>query len=191
MDRIITLHNTVFSRLERLAAPLIPLLLRVIFAATLFGYYWASAGTKVWDRRGDESGILDFFTLEAGVYAQMFPKAFEAAGYDTSKLGLGYDLIAIAGTYAEFALPLLIIVGLFTRLAALGMISFVVVQTLVDVTGHGGEAGSLFDSRYALIDERALWVTLLAVLVIRGAGALSLDRLLGLNPAPAPQTTTA
>jgi putative oxidoreductase len=185
MDRLLSLHHAIFAQVERLGVQLVPLLLRVVFAATLLRYYWASAGTKVWDRKGEE-GILDFFTLESGVYAQMFPKAFEAAGYNTDKMGFVHDLIAFAGTYAEWLLPLLIVVGLFTRLAAMGMIGFVVVQTVVDVTGHGGKLGMLFDARYELIDERTLWVLLLGLIVVRGAGALSLDRLLGLNPAPTP-----
>ena len=182
MDRLISLHNAIFAPVERLGDHLIPLLARLVFAATLLRYYWNSAGTKVWDRKGEE-GILDFFTLESGTYAQMFPKAFEAAGYNTANMGIHYDIIALAGTYAEWLLPLLIVLGLFTRLAALGMIGFVTVQTWVDVTGHGGALGTLFDTRYDLIDERALWVLLLLVIVIRGAGVVSLDRLFGLAPA--------
>ncbi|MBY6162156.1 DoxX family protein [Mameliella alba] len=183
MDRLITLHNSVFGLVERLGDQVLPLLTRLVFAATLLRYYWNSAGTKVWDRKGEE-GLFDFFTLESGTYAQMFPKAFEAAGYNTSKLGFHYDVIAYAGTYAEWLLPLLIVIGLFTRLAAFGMIGFVFVQTVVDVTGHGADLGSLFDTRYELLDERLLWAFGLLILVIRGAGALSIDRLLGLNPAP-------
>ena len=121
MDRLISLHNSVFASIGRLGDGLLPLLTRPIFAATLLGYYWNSADTKVWDRKGEE-GIFDFFTLESGVYAQMFPKQFEAVGYHETKPGFIYDLIAYAGTYAEFLLPLLIVIGLFTRLAALGMI---------------------------------------------------------------------
>ncbi|WP_323771321.1 DoxX family protein [Antarctobacter sp.] len=183
MDRLLSLHHAIFAPVERLGAPLIPLLTRLVFAATLLRYYWNSAGTKVWDRKGEE-GLFDFFTLESGTYAQMFPKAFEAAGYNPAKLGFAYDIVAYAGTYAEWLLPLLIVVGLFTRLAALGMIGFVVVQTFVDVTGHGAALGRLFDTGYALIDERTLWIFGLTILVIRGAGAVSLDRLLGLNTAP-------
>jgi putative oxidoreductase len=177
MTRLLSLYTALGQRLDSLTAPLISPLLRIVFAAGLLGYYWASALTKVRDRKGEE-GIFDVFTLEPGVYAQMFPKAFEAAGYNPAKLGVLYDLIAVAGTAAEFALPLLIVIGLFTRLAALGMIGFVLVQTWVDVTGHGGMLGRLFDSRYELIDERALWITLLLILAIKGGGALSLDRVL-------------
>ena len=169
-----TLLPAVHRQLDRLT-PLLPLLLRAAFAASLFGYYWQSAGTKVFARQG--GGPFDIFTLESGVYAQIFPRQFEAAGYDPSKLSLFHDLIAAMGTFAEYALPLLIVLGLATRIAALGMIGFIAVQTATDVIGHGGTLGRLFDARYQLIDERLLWVTLLLALVITGAGALSLDRL--------------
>ena len=90
-----------------------------------------------------------------------------------------------AGTWAEFILPLTILIGLFTRLSALGMIGFIVVQSLTDLYGHGlsGDAkfiGGWFD-RFPdamLIDQRLLWVFPLIVLVIKGAGALSVDRAL-------------
>ena len=82
----------------------------------------------------------------------------------------------IGGT-SLITIPLLIVLGLLTRLAALGMIGFIIVQTATDVIGHGGTLGRLFDARYQLVDERALWVTLLLALVVTGAGALSLDRL--------------
>ena len=72
--------------------------------------------------------------------------------------------------------------GAFTRLAALGMIGFTLVQSYVDIAFHGADAetvGSWFDrfSDAAILDQRALWVFLLAYLVIRGAGMLSVDYL--------------
>ena len=53
----------------------------------------------------------------------------------------------MAGTYAEYIL-LPIIIGFLTRLAAIGMIGFVVVQSIVDITGHGvggADLGTWFD----------------------------------------------
>ena len=87
------------------------------------------------------------------------------------------------GTYAEFALPLLLVLGLFTRVAALGMLAFIGVQTLVDITVHKVDAatiGGWFD-RFpdALIaDQRLLWAIPLVFLAIKGAGLLSADALL-------------
>ena len=88
----------------------------------------------------------------------------------------------MAGTYAEYIL-LLIIIGFLTRLAAIGMIGFVVVQSIVDITGHGvgwADWGAWFDkaSGALIMDQRTLWVFVLLVLVVRGAGPFSVDRLL-------------
>jgi putative oxidoreductase len=77
-------------------------------------------------------------------------------------------------------------VGLLTRLAALGMIGFIFVQSIVDITGHGvagADIGAWFDkaSSALILDQRSFWVFALIVLVVRGAGPLSLDRVLGLG----------
>jgi putative oxidoreductase len=60
------------------------------------------------------------------------------------------------------------------------MIGFVLVQSLTDIWGHGAAAGAWFDraSDALSLDQRALWVLLLVVLVLKGAGPLSADRLL-------------
>jgi len=94
-----------------------------------------------------------------------------------------WDIIVFAGTYAEFVLPILIVLGLFTRLAAFGIVGFIVVQSTVDIAFHGADAatiGAWFDhlSNAVILDQRALWVFLLVTLVVKGAGALSLDALL-------------
>ena len=82
---------------------------------------------------------------------------------------------------AELVLPLLLVLGLFTRLAALGMAGFVVVQSLSNVLGHMADPatiGAWFDhSPDALIlDQRAFWLLVLVTLILKGAGPLSLDR---------------
>ncbi|SFQ97202.1 DoxX family protein [Poseidonocella sedimentorum] len=173
---------TLFHHYDRLsarldaAAPLLPLLSRVLFAAILLRYFWASAMTKLGDGLG---GVI---TPSLGAYAQIFPRQMEAVGYDVSQLGLYHKLVVLAGTYAEVLLPLLIVIGLLTRLAALGMIGFIVVQSLTDLFGHGGLAhvetlGAWFDRLPdgVILDQRALWVFLLLVLAVKGAGALSVD----------------
>src|SRR5690606_27423463 len=84
-----------------------------------------------------------------GAYIQVFPRAVEALGYDVGQLGVFHYLVVLAGTLAELALPLMIVAGLFTRLAALGMVGFVVVQSLTDIYGHGvagDDLGRWFDA---------------------------------------------
>ncbi len=179
MNSLISLHNRVFAAVERLGDGLIPLLARLVFAGTLLVYFWNSAATKLGD------GILGIVKPSTGAYAQIFPKAMEAVTYDVSQLSIFHWAVVVAGTWAEFILPLLIVIGLFTRLSALAMIGFVVVQSLTDLYGHGGIAhpetlGAWFDRvpDAAILDQRAFWILVLITLVIKGAGALSVDRIL-------------
>jgi putative oxidoreductase len=176
MNRFIYLHDSIFSRLERAGDWLLPTLARLVFAAVLFLYYWNSAMTKVGD------GPLGLLRPSDGAYIQIFPRTVEAAGYDFSQLGVFHWAVVTAGTWAEFLLPVLIVAGLLTRLAALGMIGFVVVQSWVDVMGHGlgsADIGAWFDRLPSalILDQRAFWIFLLVVLVVRGGGPLSLDRI--------------
>ncbi len=165
--------------INRAGDNILPLLARFVFAAVLFRYFWNSGTTKLGE------GIFGIFNPSSGGYVQIFPKAMEAAGYDITQLGTYHWAVVTAGTIAEFALPLLIVIGLFTRLAALGMIGFVFVQSLTDLFGHGGigqegTLGAWFDgaSDAVILDQRAFWVLGLLVLVFKGAGLLSIDRLL-------------
>ena len=176
---MLSLYDNVSNSLTRLGDALMPLLARFVFAAVLLGYYWKSASLKLGD------GIFGFLSPSVGAYGQIFPKAMEAVGFDPSQLGWFHWAVVVAGTWAEFILPLLIVLGLFTRLAALGMIGFIVVQSLTDLYAHGGiehaaTVGAWFDRlpSSAILDQRAFWVLCLLVLVFRGAGALSLDRAL-------------
>ncbi len=178
MHLLVTIHNAIFDLVEKAGSWVLPLAARFVFAATLLLYYWNSGLTKLGD------GFFGLFSPSIGAYSQIFPKQLEAVGYDVSQFGLFHQLVVLAGTYAEFILPLLILLGLFTRLASLGMIGFIVVQSLTDVIGHGATdaktLGALFD-RFpdgVILDQRLFWVFVLAVLVIKGAGALSLDRVL-------------
>lgn len=189
MDRIAFLHSSVFAAIERSMDGLVPLLARFVFAATLLMYFWFSAMTKLGD------GIMGVFIPSTGAYAQIFPKQMEAVVYDVSQLGLFHWAVVVAGTWAEFILPLLIVIGLFTRLAALGMIGFVVVQSLTDLYGHGAIAhaetlGAWFDRvpDSVILDQRAFWVLILVTLVIKGAGAVSIDRILSRQILGAPAT---
>lgn len=175
MKAIFAIYALLVDRLER-ADWLVPTLARLLFAAVLLVYFLNSGLTKLGE------GISGLWTPSVGAYAQIFPRVLEAAGYDTDALSVIHKLVVIAGTWAEFILPVLIVLGLLTRLAALGMIGFVVIQSLTDIYGHSATdaLGAWFD-RFPdaiILDQRSLWVFLLVVLVIKGAGPLSFDRAL-------------
>lgn len=177
MSALLRPYNRMADALDRAAPQILPLAARFVFAAVLLVYFWNSAATKL------GPGPFGFLMPSDGAYYQIFPRAIEAAGYDFSQLGLFHWAVATAGLWAEFLLPLLIVIGLFTRLAALGMVGFILVQSATDVLGHGvagDDLGRWFDaaSSSLIVDQRSLWVLLLGVLLTLGAGPLSLDRLL-------------
>ena len=168
-------YDRAAAGLSRVGDSLLPLTARFVFVAVLFMYYWNSGLTKIG---------TDLFSPSSGAYVQIFPKAMEATGYDTSQLTLFHTLVVLAGTWAEFILPILIAIGFLTRFAALGMIGFIVMQSLTDLFGHGGIAhegtlGAWFDRMpdALILDQRSFWVLCLLVLVFKGAGWLSIDGL--------------
>lgn len=179
MRLVVDLYTGVFGWLERVTEGwFLGLVARFLFAGVLFGYFWNSALTKLGD------GFFGFLSPSTGAYAQILPHITEAAGYDISQIAFfPYGLIVLLGTWGEIIIPLLIVVGLFTRAASIGFIGFVIVMSIVDVTGHGVDAttiGSLFDRfpTALLWDQRALWVFLAVVLTVKGAGVFSADYLL-------------
>lgn len=176
--RIKELHDAVFGGVERaLDGWFLGLAARFVFAAVLWMYFLNSARTKVGE------GILGFLSIRDGAYYQIALPAVDAAGGDVSQVAfLPWGLMVFMGTYGEFVLPLLVVIGLFARIAAIGMIAFIAVQTLVDITVHqvGPETvGALFD-RFpdaVILDQRLLWIFPLVYVAVKGAGAVSLDRL--------------
>ena len=178
IDDVVDLHDRFFQRLETaLDGWFLGLFARFAFAGVLLVYFWNAALTKL------GRGLFGIVQLSPGAYMQIVPGAMEAAGYDPSALAIHHHLIVYAGTYAEFILPGLVIVGLFTRLAAIGMIVFIAVQSYVDIAFHGADEktiGALFDrfADSAIVDQRTLWLVPLVYLVVKGAGAISLDHLL-------------
>ncbi|MEM9223206.1 MAG: DoxX family protein [Pseudomonadota bacterium] len=173
------IYNSFFRGLQGLCEDwLIGTLGRLVFAGVLLMYFLNSAMTKLGD------GVNGLFNLSVGAYAQILPKAMEASGFDPSALTQTQKLIVYAGTYGEIILPICVVIGLFTRLSALGMIVFVGVMTWTDITQHGADAatiGAWFErtSGSAIADQRSLWVFLLIVIVLKGPGPFSVDAILG------------
>ncbi len=177
VSNLIRLHKAFFSSIESALQNWFPgLFARFAFAAVLLFYFWNYAKTKVGE------GLAGFFTISDNAYYQIVPQAMEAAGLDTANVALfPWKLMVYAGTYSEFILPLLVVLGLFTRLAALGMMVFVFVQSYVDITQHqvGAETTGAWFDRFpdsTIMDQRLMWTVPLAYLVVKGAGAVSLDR---------------
>ena len=107
------LYTDTVDRLNR-ADWLLPTLARVVFALVFLVYFVNSAGTKI-------DGSI--FSPSAGAFGQIFPKAAEEVLWDVTQMTFFQRLVIFAGTLAEYVLPVLIVLGLMTRLAALGLIS--------------------------------------------------------------------
>ncbi len=157
----------------------LPIVARFLFAALLTAHFWTSGLTKL------GAGFTGLVQLDAGAYVQIFPRAMEAVGYDPAALPAWTHIVAHLATYAEFLLPALILLGLLARPAALGMILFIIVMSVTDLLGHRRledtqVLGAWFDRAPdgIVLDQRMLWLFLLLVILIKGAGPLSLDRLI-------------
>jgi putative oxidoreductase len=74
------------------------------------------------------------------------------------------DLAAYLSTIGEHVFPILLVVGLASRLSALGLFGMTMVIQLFVVPGGW--------------PEHILWLALLTLIVARGPGAISLDQLI-------------
>lgn len=135
-DRLTTLVS------GRIFEATVLLLVRVSFA----GIFWRSARTKV------EDG--SWLTISDTTY---FLFAEEYSG-----VPLPSELAAQLATMSEHIFPILLALGLLTRLSALALL----IMTMVI---------QIFVYPEAWWSVHALWTALALVLIVRGGGALSLD----------------
>ena len=125
-------------------------LLLVFVRVVLGGIFWRSGQTKV----------------EEGTWFQLTDTTYEL--FRTEYAGvpiLPAEVAAVLANAAEHVLPALLLVGLFTRFSALGLLG----MTLTI---------QFFVYPDAWWPEHSLWAALALVLVLRGSGLFSLDALL-------------
>lgn len=121
-------------------------LMLLLTRITLAGVFWRSGRTKI--EEGSWFGISD---------TTWFLFQEEYAG-----VPLPSDVAAVMATVSEHLFPILLVLGLFTRLSALALLA----MTL---------AIQIFVYPEAWWQVHSLWVAMALVLVIRGGGFLSLD----------------
>jgi putative oxidoreductase len=140
---------------ERIPYSLVALLARFSIAAV----FWTSAQTKV-------EGLA--INLINGEFVPGWPRLSDSAlalFRDEYRLPLlAPELAAALAAVAEHGFALLILLGLATRLSALGLLGMTLVIQLLVYPGAYATHGT--------------WAALLLMLLSRGAGAVSLDRLL-------------
>lgn len=146
MQNVLTLYDRLTAFLaSRMPEGLALLVTRVALA----GIFWRSGRTKV--EEGTTLSINDttYFLFE----------------HEYTGLPLPVDLAVPLATYAEHLFPVLLMLGLFTRFAALSLLA----MTLVI---------QFFVYPEAWWATHILWVAMAAILVSRGGGLFSLDALL-------------
>lgn len=141
--------KSMIRKMIRLVSGSLPEGIALLFVrVALAGIFWRSARTKVeegsWLQMSDTTVLL--FREE---YGMPWP-----------------EITGLLATYAEHFLPVLVVLGLFTRIGAAGLL----VMTLVI---------QFFVYPEAWWQVHILWVALAGILIVRGGGIFSLDRLTG------------
>lgn len=134
-----------FATLQTLAERFLPpWFLLIVARIGIANVFWMSGRTKV-------EGFLTlkestFYLFENEYHVPLLPP----------------DVSAYAATYAEHILPILLVLGLFTRFSALGLMVMTLVIQLFVLPGGW--------------PTHLLWMAALLVIVRYGAGPVSLDR---------------
>ncbi|NNC53752.1 MAG: DoxX family protein [Erythrobacter sp.] len=146
MQNVLTLYDRLTAFLaSRLPEGLALLVTRVALA----GIFWRSGRTKVEEGTALSINDTTYFLFE----------------HEYTGVPLPVDLAVPLATYAEHLFPILLVLGLFTRFAALSLF----LMTLVI---------QFFVYPEAWWATHILWVAMAAILVSRGGGLFSLDALL-------------
>lgn len=134
---------------ERIPQSLILLTARIAIA----NVFWRSGQTKI---NGFSIREETFFLFREEYKVPLLPP----------------ELAAYLATTAELTLPILLAIGLATRLSALALFAMTLVIQLFVIPGGW--------------PEHLLWFALLGLIVARGPGAISLDHLIWNRPAASP-----
>ncbi|MGE3690027.1 MAG: DoxX family protein [Novosphingobium sp.] len=112
----------------------------------LAGIFWRSGRTKVDDG--------SWFSISDTTYF-LFQEEYKG-------VPLPSDLAAIVATVSEHLFPILLVLGLFTRLSAIALLGMTMVI-------------QIFVYPEAWWQVHSLWVAMALVLIVRGGGSISLD----------------
>jgi putative oxidoreductase len=146
MQTLLARYDTLAAWLaSRVPEGLALLLTRVAFA----GIFWRSGRTKV----------------EEGTLLSISDQAYFLFEYEYTGLPIPVSIATPMATWAEHLFPLLLVLGLFTRISAAALL----VMTLVI---------QFFVYPDAWWQTHILWVAMAAILISRGGGVLSADALL-------------
>ena len=146
MNAITTPYHRVVAMLS---APWIDAIMLLFVRVSLAGIFWRSGRTKV-----DEGSWLSVSDTAKFLFEEEY-----------KGVPLPPEFAAYMATYAEHLFPILLVIGLFTRLSALALLGMTMVI-------------QIFVYPEAWWSVHMIWLALALVLIVRGGGSLSLDRLL-------------
>ncbi len=153
--RGLALVDSLMAWLNGIPHSVIVLLARVSIATT----FWLSGQTKI------EGLVLDPIGLQAQLgFPQVSPEALELFRSEYALPLLPAELAAPMAAFAEHLFPLLLVVGLASRLSAFALL----VMTLVIQIFVYPDAWP----------THGVWATCLLYIIARGPGVLSLDHLI-------------
>ena len=132
-----------------LSAPWIDAIMLLFVRISLAGIFWRSGRTKV-----DEGSWLSISDSAKFLFEEEY-----------KGVPLPPEFAAYMATYAEHLFPILLVIGLFTRVSALALLGMTMVI-------------QIFVYPEAWWSVHMIWAALALVLILRGGGQLSLDALL-------------
>ena len=132
-----------------LSAPWIDAVMLLFVRISLAGIFWRSGRTKV-----DEGSWLTVSDTAKFLFEEEY-----------KGVPLPPEFAAYMATYAEHLFPVLLVIGLFTRVSALVLLGMTMVI-------------QIFVYPEAWWSVHMIWVALALMLIVRGGGGLSIDRLL-------------
>lgn len=147
------LLKELFSTLNSFFAKIPEWIITLAIRLVIFRVFWLSVQTKIigWTIAGQH---FKFWELTDNVFFQFwdYPAPLDS------------NFMIYAGTFAEFFLSIAILLGLFTRYAAIGLLGVTLVIQFVEPAGWWA--------------AHVYWVLLLVYLVRQGGGLVSVDRVL-------------
>ncbi|WP_417492021.1 DoxX family protein [Maricaulis sp.] len=168
--RLHQIHQRLTGQLQTLLAGDV---LRVLARLTLAGVFWRSLLTKVetFGVFGYTEMINDFAVQRSYLHLPELPLSLKPSTLNLFENEYALPLVpteiaAWMATLAEFALPILLVLGVLTRLSALALLGMtLVIQVFVYPDAWWG--------------THALWVVLALYIAAHGPGRLSIDHWAG------------
>ena len=140
-----------YDRTVKRVSGKVPEAIMLLFVrVALAGIFWRSGRSKV----------------EEGSWFQISDSTYFLFSEEYSAVPLPSDFAAVMATVSEHVFPILLVLGLLTRLSAAALIGMTMVI-------------QIFVYTEAWWSVHMLWVALALVLIVRGGGSLSVDAIFG------------